>query len=77
MKDIKALQLKEDYPQLLLSVHLICPDLLLNEIMHFAASSACTYSKKRVVAAAALNADGAALYSTGWLQPARLALSIQ
>lgn len=66
MKDIMAAHLKGDYPQLLLSAHLICPDLLLNEIIHFAPSLACTYSKKGVVALVGISqaADGAS-HSTG------------
>ncbi len=40
-----------DYPQLFLSAQLSCPDLLSNQIIQFAASSAHTYSMKSIRAA--------------------------
>lgn len=70
MKDIMAAHLKGDYPQLLFSAHLICPDLLLNEIIHFAPSLACTYSKKGVVALVEISQAADSLcYAMLWLEP--------
>ena len=46
MRDILALQWKGDNPQLFLSALLSCSDLLSNQIIRFAATSANTYSMK-------------------------------
>lgn len=46
MKDIPALRWKGDNPQLFLSALLSCSDLLSNQIIRFAATSANTYSMK-------------------------------
>lgn len=50
MKDILTRRWKGDYPQLFLSAHLSCPDLLLNQLIHSAVSSVHTYTKSSSVA---------------------------